>query len=149
MHIWGGGTDTVMVERMILGAELSQYQTAPIASSGKNFLVSCLIDIEDVRSYRLRHSRNMQAAQAPSYHRIEVEVDLSEKVPLEEDLTGYRATEAQEIRYHTPEEEIASVLLVEIGFCGTDSHLLSAVSARPVGYGIISDAREPKAISCP
>ncbi|KAG7093662.1 glutamine-dependent NAD(+) synthetase [Marasmius oreades] len=70
-------------------------------------VLTATIDIEDVRSYRLRHSRNMQAAQAESYHRIEVDSDLSEKVPLEEDVSRYRATEAQQVRYHIPEEEIA------------------------------------------
>jgi len=69
-------------------------------------VVTATIDIEDVRAHRTVSSRNMQAAGAERYHRIEAPfalnsgkfdpVKLFEVAPITERL-----------RYHTPEEEIA------------------------------------------
>lgn len=62
-------------------------------------------DIEDVRSFRASPSRGLQANQTEPFRRIEVDVRLSrESADLDPLL---RPTEPIEIRYHTPEEEIA------------------------------------------
>jgi NAD+ synthase (glutamine-hydrolysing) len=74
-------------------------------------VVSATIDIEDVRAHRAKSSRSLQAAAAERYHRVEVSFALSagkfEEV-LDWEMLGTRA-ETMEVRYHTPEEEIASV----------------------------------------
>jgi NAD+ synthase (glutamine-hydrolysing) len=73
-------------------------------------VVSATIDIEDVRAHRTKSSRNMQATQAARYHRIEVPFALSggkfEPVS-EEDMPGLIGTRYFDIKYHSPEEEIA------------------------------------------
>lgn len=75
-------------------------------------VVSATIDIEDVRAHRTKSSRSMQAAAAERYHRVEVDFALSggkfDQV-REEDMVGLSSTRTLEVRYHTPEEEIASV----------------------------------------
>lgn len=70
-------------------------------------VVVATVDIEDVRTHRTKASRNMQAAEAERYERIEVPFSLSDpKVLKEFDIQGQRALQ---VRYHTPEEEIAYV----------------------------------------
>lgn len=73
-------------------------------------VVSTTIDIEDVRSHRARSSRSMQAASSERYHRVEVDISLSngkfEEVK-EENLAGILSSKVADVRYHTPEEEIA------------------------------------------
>ncbi|KAG5220027.1 glutamine-dependent NAD(+) synthetase [Salix suchowensis] len=59
-------------------------------------VVTATIDIEDVRAHRAKSSRSMQAAQSERYHRVEVPFALS-----------------PEVKYHTPEEEIAYVKLLQ------------------------------------
>ena len=75
-------------------------------------VVTATIDIEDVRSHRVKSSRSMQAAQAEKYPRIEVPFALSlgkfEEV-REEDMIGFLTTKTLDVKYHIPEEEIASV----------------------------------------
>jgi NAD+ synthase (glutamine-hydrolysing) len=73
-------------------------------------VVSATIDIEDVRAHRAVSSRSMQAAAADRYHRIEVGFALSKGKfgdVWEEGLVGLRPVIGKEVRYHTPEEEIA------------------------------------------
>ncbi|KAL0953696.1 hypothetical protein HGRIS_004890 [Hohenbuehelia grisea] len=73
-------------------------------------VVTATVDIEDVRAHRAKSSRSMQAASAERYERIEVPFALSggkfEEVK-EEDLLGFEVTKGPEVKYHTPEEEIA------------------------------------------
>jgi len=75
-------------------------------------VVSATIDIEDVRAHRARSSRNMQATRAERYHRIEVSFALSggkfDEV-REEDMPGLIGTRILDVKYHSPEEEIAYV----------------------------------------
>jgi len=74
-------------------------------------VVSATIDIEDVRAHRAKSSRSMQATASEKYHRIEVDFALSggkfEEVKEPDMVLGMNTTE---VRYHIPEEEIASVL---------------------------------------
>jgi NAD+ synthase (glutamine-hydrolysing) len=70
-------------------------------------VVSATIDIEDVRSHRASSSRSCQAAGAERYHRIEVPFAMSSG-QLDQVL-DIRAARSFELRYHTPEEEIAYV----------------------------------------
>lgn len=70
-------------------------------------VVSATIDIEIVRAHRAVISRNMQAAGAARYHRIEVPLALSSD---ENDLKlrlGGEEAKLSNVRYHSPEEEIA------------------------------------------
>ncbi|KAH8986847.1 glutamine-dependent NAD synthetase with GAT domain-containing protein [Lactarius akahatsu] len=70
-------------------------------------VVSATIDIEDVRAHRARSSRSMQAAAAERYHRIEAPIALSSgKFDVIEELNR-PAAQSYEVRYHSPEEEIA------------------------------------------
>jgi NAD+ synthase (glutamine-hydrolysing) len=74
-------------------------------------VVSATIDIEDVRAHRATSSRSMQAAQAERYQRIEVQIALSggkfEEV-REEDMVGLSIEKNKlDVRYHSPQEEIA------------------------------------------
>jgi NAD+ synthase (glutamine-hydrolysing) len=82
-------------------------------------VVSATIDIEDVRAHRAsQRSRAHQAAEAERYHRIEAPITLSAG-KFEEihdwnrggiggdiERTG---DQVGEVKYHKPEEEIASV----------------------------------------
>ncbi|PAV20178.1 glutamine-dependent NAD synthetase with GAT domain-containing [Pyrrhoderma noxium] len=68
-------------------------------------VVTATIDIEDVRSHRVKASRSMQAAGAERYERIEVPFALSDPNSLQVlDIEGQRNFK---MRYHIPEEEIA------------------------------------------
>lgn len=68
-------------------------------------VVSATIDIEDVRSHRARSSRSIQAANSEPYHRIEVNMAMSSG-QLDQVL-DIGAANSFDLRYHTPEEEIA------------------------------------------
>jgi NAD+ synthase (glutamine-hydrolysing) len=70
-------------------------------------VVSATIDVLDVRSYRGRSSRNMQAASSEAYPRIEIDDSLSPGIP--KSLPDVRAARDFQVRFHTPEEEIAYV----------------------------------------
>jgi len=75
-------------------------------------VVSATIDIEDVRAHRAKSSRSMQAAAAERYHRVEVPfaLDSGSTAELkEEDVIELLNAKSVEVRYHTPEEEIAYV----------------------------------------
>ncbi|KIP02994.1 hypothetical protein PHLGIDRAFT_26333 [Phlebiopsis gigantea 11061_1 CR5-6] len=70
-------------------------------------VVTATVDLEDVRSHRAISSRSMQAAGAERYHRIEVDFALSGgKFDSVRDLDDIILHDWQ-LRYHTPEEEIA------------------------------------------
>jgi NAD+ synthase (glutamine-hydrolysing) len=77
-------------------------------------VVTATIDIEDVRAHRAVSSRNIQAASSASYHRIEVQFALTggkfDEV-REEDIGGLIGSKTIPVRFHTPEEEIAWVVL--------------------------------------
>ena len=68
-------------------------------------VVSATIDIEDVRAHRARSSRNMQAARAERYHRIEATIALSGGKFNE--IEEYNKAQTFEVRIHRLEEEIA------------------------------------------
>jgi NAD+ synthase (glutamine-hydrolysing) len=85
-------------------AQGSQFSFADVE------VVSATIDIEDVRAHRARSSRSMQAAGAERYHRIEAPIALSSgKFDVIEELNR-PVVPPNEVRYHTPEEEIAWVV---------------------------------------
>ncbi|KAM3073375.1 glutamine-dependent NAD(+) synthetase [Clarireedia jacksonii] len=67
-------------------------------------VISAIIDLEEVRSYREQKSRAMQARDQPKYDRIEVEMSLSRNGM---DLNLY-PTVSKDPVYHLPEEEIAT-----------------------------------------
>jgi NAD+ synthase (glutamine-hydrolysing) len=73
-------------------------------------VVSATVDIEDVRSYRGRSSRNMQAAESGAYPRVEVEGTLSDG--KHDAVLDVAAARAFTVIFHTPEEEIAYVSLL-------------------------------------
>ncbi|KAF9462892.1 hypothetical protein BDZ94DRAFT_1260105 [Collybia nuda] len=73
-------------------------------------VVTATVDIEDVRAHRAKSSRSMQAASADRYHRIEVSFALTSGKfdhVRDEDMMGLIGTNILEVRYHSPEEEIA------------------------------------------
>ena len=71
-------------------------------------VVTATIDIEDVRAHRTKSSRNMQAASAERYHRVEVPFALSGgKFEEVLDPDTFLSAKIFEVRYHKPEEEIA------------------------------------------
>ncbi|KIY65087.1 glutamine-dependent NAD synthetase with GAT domain-containing protein [Cylindrobasidium torrendii FP15055 ss-10] len=74
-------------------------------------VVTATVDIEDVRAARAVSSRGMQAAGVSPYPRIELNVSLSpgkfSGVP-EGSIEGFgHWVRTKEVRYHSPEEEIA------------------------------------------
>lgn len=78
-------------------------------------VVSATIDIEEVRAHRAgKNSRSFQAAGAERYERIEVDFALSKGSGIEdygdiqvEEAANEALGKGYEVRYHTPEEEIA------------------------------------------
>jgi len=68
-------------------------------------VVTATIDIEDVRAGRTVSSRQMQAAQSPSYQRIEIDTALS--VGKGHHLVEADVTKPIDVFFHSPEEEIA------------------------------------------
>ena len=68
-------------------------------------VVTATVDLEDVRSFRCSPSRGLQANQALAYRRIEVDMRLSSRSENLDPLIG--PSEEVELRYHSPEEEIA------------------------------------------
>lgn len=80
-------------------AQGSQFSLADVE------VVTATVDLEDVRSYRSSKSRAMQATQQPSYERVEVDMSLSS----DDDESDWmlKPSVAREVRYHSPEEEIA------------------------------------------
>jgi hypothetical protein len=69
-------------------------------------VISAIIDLEEVRSYREQKSRAMQARDQPKYDRIEVDLSLSsEGNGMNLNL---HPTVSKDPVYHLPEEEIAT-----------------------------------------
>ncbi|KAA1469135.1 glutamine-dependent NAD synthetase with GAT domain-containing protein [Dentipellis sp. KUC8613] len=68
-------------------------------------VVTATIDIEDVRAHRTKASRNMQAAQSGGYERIEAPIALSSG--KFDEIEEFNKAAQFQVRYHTPEEEIA------------------------------------------
>ncbi|PQE18176.1 hypothetical protein CJF30_00009344 [Rutstroemia sp. NJR-2017a BBW] len=69
-------------------------------------VISAIIDLEEVRSYREQKSRAMQARDQPKYDRIEVDLSLSSEgngMNL-----SLHPTVSKDPVYHLPEEEIAT-----------------------------------------
>lgn len=64
-------------------------------------VLTATLDLEEVRSFRGAASRSLQAARAPPYQRVEVNMRLSGEVAL-----SVAPSEEIEARYHLPEEEI-------------------------------------------
>ena len=82
-------------------AQGSQFSFADVE------VVAATIDIEDMRAHRAKSSRSMQAVGAEHYHCIEAPIALSSgKFNVIEELNR-PAARPNEVRYHTPEEEIA------------------------------------------
>lgn len=66
-------------------------------------VVTAVVDLDEVRSFRFAPARGFQVQQAPTYERIEVDFSLSDK-----DIDDLKIpTPVQPARYHLPEEEIA------------------------------------------
>ncbi len=82
-------------------AQGSQFSFADVE------VVAATIDIEDVRAHRAKSSRSMQAASAERYHRIEAPIALSGGKFNDIEELNRPAALPNEVRYHTPEEEIA------------------------------------------
>ncbi|KAG6866542.1 hypothetical protein C0991_002027 [Blastosporella zonata] len=73
-------------------------------------VVTATVDIEDVRAHRAKSSRSMQAASAERYHRIEVAFALTRgkfDEITEEDSLSLTGNSSVDVRFHSPEEEIA------------------------------------------
>jgi NAD+ synthase (glutamine-hydrolysing) len=68
-------------------------------------VVTATVDLEEVRSFRCAPSRGLQAAQSPTYERINLRTRLSRP----EESLDPRKSRSKEIavEYHTPQEEIA------------------------------------------
>ena len=69
-------------------------------------VVTATVDLEDVRSFRSSPSRGMQAAKAPPYVRIEIDMRLSAGAQ-DLALTDVTPSPERPIQYHEPPEEIA------------------------------------------
>ena len=72
-------------------------------------VITAIVDIDEVRSYRSAKSRAMQARETPSYQRVQLDFSLSTRVE-DYDFTVAPSPELQP-SYYKPEEEI------ELGPC--------------------------------
>lgn len=68
-------------------------------------VVTATVDLEEVRAHRTAPSRGLQVTQSEPYERIEADISLSETGEFVD--LSISPTEEVEVRYHTPEEEIA------------------------------------------
>ncbi|PSN73580.1 glutamine-dependent NAD(+) synthetase with GAT domain-containing protein [Corynespora cassiicola Philippines] len=68
-------------------------------------VITAVVDIEEVRSYRFAPSRGLQAISAPTYQRIETPFSLSDNA-VDFDPKVF-PTARRPLRVHKPEEEIA------------------------------------------
>jgi NAD+ synthase (glutamine-hydrolysing) len=103
-------------------------------------VVTATIDIEDVRAHRAVSSRSMQAAAAERYHRIEVNFALTKGKfgdVGEEGLARLGAISAMQVKYHTPEEEIACVFLGDLVAFISYRYPADIVLVPHVGFGTI------------
>lgn len=68
-------------------------------------VVTATVDLEEVRSFRCTPSRGLQAIQSEAYQRVEAPITLTaDNADLN---TEIRPSGVIDVRYHTPEEEIA------------------------------------------
>lgn len=86
-------------------AQGSQFSLADVE------VITATVDLEEVRSYRAKSSRNQQASRAERYQRVQVKMALS--TGKADDLVDLVVSRPQEVRYHLPEEEIACALTCE------------------------------------
>lgn len=68
-------------------------------------VVTAIVDLEEVRSYRFAPSRGVQAVQNTPYQRIEAEISLSAEGSTID--LSIKPTKEINVRFHTAEEEIA------------------------------------------
>ncbi|KAH8603085.1 glutamine-dependent NAD(+) synthetase [Bisporella sp. PMI_857] len=66
-------------------------------------VVTCTVDLEEVRSFRTSISRSLQGSHAPPYQRIEVPISLGAGIHSKTKLTQ----PLEEVNYHIPSEEIS------------------------------------------
>ena len=67
-------------------------------------VVTATVDLDAVRAHRAKSSRSMQAAQAERYQRVKVDWAIGDEGERE---MSREETREIEVRYHSPEEEIA------------------------------------------
>ena len=72
-------------------------------------VVTATVDLEEVRSFRCTPSRGLQATTSQTYQRIELDASLSS--PGESIDLSLKPSQEIEVFYHSPEEEIAFVIL--------------------------------------
>ncbi|MCJ1246375.1 glutamine-dependent NAD(+) synthetase [Trapelia coarctata] len=97
-RLYYDGSAMIVLNGQVL-AQSSQFSLNDVE------VVVATADIEDVRTYRTSPSRGMQTNRTQPYRRIEVDMRLSRRSG---DLEPWiRPTEQIDIRYHSPEEEIA------------------------------------------
>jgi NAD+ synthase (glutamine-hydrolysing) len=84
----------------IILAQGSQFSLSDVE------VITATIDLEAVRAHRTGSSRRMQSAASEAYQRVRLDMRLDggKHIRVGEDETRVGD---QEIRYHTPEEEIA------------------------------------------
>ncbi|KAF2874616.1 NAD+ synthetase [Massariosphaeria phaeospora] len=68
-------------------------------------VITAVVDLEEVRSYRYAPARGLQALTAPVYERIETDFELSDDA--DEYKPSIIPSERKTVHFHTPEEEIA------------------------------------------
>ncbi|KAG9247795.1 hypothetical protein BJ878DRAFT_491022 [Calycina marina] len=97
-RLYYDGCAMIIINGQIV-AQGSQFSLADVE------VVVATVDLEEVRSYRFAKSRAIQATQQPSYERIEVPMSLSSD---EEEFNPFlKPSVPREVRFHSPEEEIA------------------------------------------
>jgi len=97
-RLYYDGCSMIIVNGKIV-AQASQFSLKDVE------VITAVVDVDEVRSYRSAKSRAMQARETPSYQRIEVDFSLSTR-PEDLDFTVAPSPELQP-SYHEPEEEIA------------------------------------------
>ncbi|KAJ9355667.1 putative glutamine dependent NAD+ synthetase [Paecilomyces variotii] len=95
-RLYYDGCAMIVVNGKVL-AQASQFSLSDVE------VVTATVDLDEVRAYRFAPSRGLQAAVTPAYKRVETAFYLTSD---DEDLGKIPSPEL-EIRYHTPEEEIA------------------------------------------
>ncbi|KAL2076248.1 hypothetical protein VTL71DRAFT_1191 [Oculimacula yallundae] len=98
-RLYYDGSAMIIVNGQVV-AQGSQFSLADVE------VVTATVDLEDVRSYRSSKSRAAQATQQPSYERVEASMSLSSDADDESNWSKKPST-AKDVRYHSPEEEIA------------------------------------------
>jgi NAD+ synthase (glutamine-hydrolysing) len=82
-----------------------------VLAQGKQFslddveVLTATIDLEEVRSYRSVASHGLQSRLSPTYERVMIDAELSPDSINFNPI--YQLTEKKEVKFHSPEEEIA------------------------------------------